>query len=93
MIISAFQVVVFLFVDLAIFLPFVELAHMSHIGLLFVDGLLKKGLLNELLEVFLLFGEEKADLLLFHVDHCAEMLAKESSRVKLFFDFGQSERY
>lgn len=54
---------------------------------------MKKGLLDELLEVFLLFGEEEADLLLLHVDHCAKMLAQEPSGVKLIFDFGESEGY
>lgn len=88
---SVFKAIVFLFVDLAIFLPFVELGHMTHVGLLLVDGLLQQGLLDELLEVLLLFAEEEAYLLLFHVDHRAEMLAEEASGVQLFFDFRQSE--
>lgn len=64
---------------------------MTHVGLLLVDGLLQQGLLDELLEVFLFFGEEEAYLLFFHVDHGAEMLAEEASGVQLFFDFRQSE--
>ena len=93
MIISVFQAVILLLVDLAVFLPFAEFAHMSHVGLLLVNGLLQEGLLDELLEVFLFLGEEEANLFFFHVDHCAEMLAEEASGVQFFFDLGQSEGY
>lgn len=89
---SIFKAIVLLFVDLAIFLPFAELAHMTHVGLLLVDGLLQQGLLDELLEVLLLFGEEEAYLLFFQVDHRAEMLAEKTSGVQLLFNFRQSER-
>lgn len=90
MIQSTFEAVVLFFIDLAIFLPFVKLGHMTHVGLLLVDGLLQEGLLDELLEVLLLFGEEETYLLLLHVYHCAEVLAEEAGGMQLLLDLGQS---